>query len=473
MKDHKKKSYLDIVILVFYLSIFIYVVLRAYFLSFTHDESISYSIVAGDPAWINDVNNHILNTFLMGLSSNLFGNNELALRLPNVLSFAIYLLGCFLILKESKNTWLLLLGSSLLLLNPFLIEFFSLARGYGLSLGFMMMSLYFLLKYSFDKSTYKSFIKNFSLSSVFGSLAFFSNLILINYYIACLIIFVFQYLLLTKKFSKLSLKSHLGFIVIMLLASIPLFWGINRLLFLNKLNQLSYGETSLLASIDSIIESSFYFSGYSLWLLNLIKYTAIQSIPIGVLLIIIKKDFSGGFNFFTSLFIILMIGFLFEHYLFSTKYPSARTALIYIPLFGLFMYYFISHIIKHYHPKKIYLHLITLIISIPLLFHFISNINLKYSTWRFDAHTKDAMKIIENYTQNLNDKASISNHWLFEPTINYYISTRKINLTWANRKGIDLTTDFIFELRSSIDSENYKIIANYDDIDARLLKRIN
>jgi hypothetical protein len=69
---------------------------RAYSLSFTHDESLTYlhgvrpgltKILAFSYV---DANNHPLNTLLTWLSSLAFGNAELALRLPNVVAFVLF-----------------------------------------------------------------------------------------------------------------------------------------------------------------------------------------------------------------------------------------------------------------------------------------------------------------------------------------------------------------------------------------------
>jgi len=109
---------------VVFLSFLAYISTRAYKLSFTHDESLSYTIVEGDKTWVGTANHHPLNTLSMFISSVLFGNNEFALRLPNVLSFLLYFVGCFYLFSASRNEWGFILGISLALLNPYLIEFF-------------------------------------------------------------------------------------------------------------------------------------------------------------------------------------------------------------------------------------------------------------------------------------------------------------------------------------------------------------
>jgi hypothetical protein len=80
----------------------------------------------------------------MGVSRRWLGSREWALRLPNVLAHALYL-GCGLVvLASAQNVLSMLVGFAILNLNPFLLDFFGLARGYGLASGLSMAALFFL-----------------------------------------------------------------------------------------------------------------------------------------------------------------------------------------------------------------------------------------------------------------------------------------------------------------------------------------
>lgn len=460
-----------LLIILVYIALFIYVVLRAYHLSFTHDESLSFSIINDSHSIVTTTaNNHILNTFLMWVSSLLFGNSELALRLPNVLSFGVYLLACYLILKESNNSWLIILGSSLFLLNPFLIDFFSLARGYGISLGCMMMSLYFLLRNGFNYTSYPSFIKDYKLTVIFASCAVIANLSMINYLIATILIFIIQYFWL-KKSSKIVSNQPIGLAVI-LTTVIPLILGLLMLFFLSLKNQLYIGEQTLSAALSSIIENSLYFSTYPSWVFNSIKYSIIVIFPIGLISIIYKKDYFGKFFLITLLLIFIIIGLILEHFLFHANYPGGRTALIFVPFFGLFAYYFILHIKEYYLQKKGFVIICSLGLTIPLLFHFTTNMNLLHTkTWQYDAHTKEVIFAIEKHTDKNKPYLSVSNEWIFEPTINYYISSRKMNINPSTRDGVNLNSDFIYKLNDNKPLPDFETLANYNDISTILLMK--
>lgn len=136
------------------LSLFLcgYEAARAARLAFTYDEATTYlnSIAPGLLSCFrfDSANNHLLNSLLAGLSSLLGGTSEFVLRLPNLLAFPVYLVFAFLILDRFvKKKLIVAAGFVLLAANPYVLDFFSLCRGYGLSLAFLMASLYFLFSF--------------------------------------------------------------------------------------------------------------------------------------------------------------------------------------------------------------------------------------------------------------------------------------------------------------------------------------
>ena len=134
-----------------------FVLERAIRVSLTYDEAATYLRYISRTGLLSVFSfsvatNHFANTVLVRLSTAIGGSGELALRLPNVAAFAVYLLFAFLILERLKHRIVAAAGFVLLNLNPYLLDFFALCRGYGLSLGLLMGSLYFLLK-AVDAST--------------------------------------------------------------------------------------------------------------------------------------------------------------------------------------------------------------------------------------------------------------------------------------------------------------------------------
>ena len=148
----------------------------------------------------NTANNHFLSSLLAKISSAMAGSSELVLRLPNLLAYAAYLLFAFLILNRFiKIKIIILCGYLLLSLNPFVLDYFSLCRGYGLSLGFLMASLFFFFSFLDKAAGHKpNSLRQlqFSLTALcFGILANFS---LLNVYLG-LVGFAFVFFIVVNR----------------------------------------------------------------------------------------------------------------------------------------------------------------------------------------------------------------------------------------------------------------------------------
>jgi hypothetical protein len=130
-----------VLILVILASVFGLSVYRAAKQSITCDEALTYNWFLSDSGrlfWF-DANNHILHTYLVWLSTSLFGPTEFTLRLPALLGAALYLGAVFYLsrLLVRPTGWALLLVL-LLVSNPLVLDFLPAARGYGLALAFLM-----------------------------------------------------------------------------------------------------------------------------------------------------------------------------------------------------------------------------------------------------------------------------------------------------------------------------------------------
>lgn len=129
------------------LLLFVYVVLRAIYVPTFHDEAATFFhyLVPGkflpySAHW--DANNHILNSALAYLSYKTFGTELIWIRLPNVLAFLIYGFYSFRLCSGLKNQLIRALTFLALLTAAFPLEFFSQARGYGMSLAFLLGAVY-------------------------------------------------------------------------------------------------------------------------------------------------------------------------------------------------------------------------------------------------------------------------------------------------------------------------------------------
>lgn len=130
------------------LALLAYTVLRAWRTSFTWDESFTfiYHVLPGVLFQHSfdqmGANHHLLNVWGMIAANRSFGISELVLRLPNLLAHVIYLYASARIALQARSSWLAVSVFLLMNAHPYLLDFFSLARGYGLANGWLMLCLW-------------------------------------------------------------------------------------------------------------------------------------------------------------------------------------------------------------------------------------------------------------------------------------------------------------------------------------------
>lgn len=167
-----------------------YTVCRAAALSFTWDETYSYLhyVKNGEllpHTWdVMSANHHLLNTWGMMISAKLFGTGELALRLPALIAHVIYLFFSVRIVmlacSEGRHRMLrALIAFMLLNVHPYLLDFFSLARGYGLSVATLVAGVYYCYKYIAVAQKKRTL----AAALFWLALAVLSNLVLLNVFL--------------------------------------------------------------------------------------------------------------------------------------------------------------------------------------------------------------------------------------------------------------------------------------------------
>lgn len=442
-----------------------YVVARAVLLSFTHDESLSFAIVEGNTFFRDTANNHLLNTLLMGWAKKLFGTSEFALRLPNVLAFVIYFCSLAAVVKIAKAGPIILLGLIMGLSSPFLIEFFSLARGYGLSLAFFVLSLVYLLRSNFTYLSHLTYGKDYFFCLLFGVLSMFANLSMINYVIMLVLLFVLKLVFVIVQRNAEARNYVYIFTAITLLSVIPIYTALQQLLFLKEKEELYFGADSLAELVNSVIAPSHGYSGSTISVLIICCLVFIMA---GIAAVIYRKAYKSPLSILILLIAGLAVGLWLEKIVFSAKYPHGRGALFLLVLFVLYTIFFISHIFESTAISNPIKTVFVFCLGGVLILNFLSSANLHYTTtWRYDAHTKDAMKIIGTTIKSGVQRYTISNEWLLEPAINYYIRIWELKLAPADRGGVRNDSHFIYKLNME-GSPDFRLLKSYDDIQSSL-----
>ena len=187
----KKKIYLAIYFLVFTF----FLLVKGYKTEITVDEAFSFlNYFTKDYLNIGIANNHILNSILVGIISPL-GISELFLRIPNLIFGIIYLI-LILFFSSKKDNYIIC--SLILILNPYLFDYFAISRGYGIGSSLIFLSCYL---YLFSK-------RNNVIALILLSIATFS------YHV--IVVFLFSFWLVNIINLKIITKLHILFLLIQL-----------------------------------------------------------------------------------------------------------------------------------------------------------------------------------------------------------------------------------------------------------------
>lgn len=416
-----------------FLLLFSYVIFRGFSLGITHDEALTYKIIQGDEILRNTANHHWLNTHLSAFFSSLFGAKEFVLRLPNILSFALFWFYLYRIAKTFLSSSFTQIALILLLCgNPFVLDFFSLCRGYGISLACITASLYYLFKIFQSKENKQG--KNHTFAMIFAILALASNLNTLNYFLIALALVLLN-LILTKPKHWIT-----WFSTITLVCAITLFFGLDQLFFLKNKNELYYGSGRLSLTIDNIFYSGVHLLESTFKDISLLRYLLYGLLLAASIIALRKKRlFNPGAIALIVLAAIVLALFL-EHLLFDALYPIGRSTLYLYPVILLALLLNFDGIRGNIF--RVIVLSISWLFVLNNLFDFYAFRN-KTITWAEDQHVKEGMLLVK---KNIRDQAThtISCTWIYEPMINYYRQEYEVPIHSVFRDGINDSSEYNF-----------------------------
>lgn len=437
-----------------------YTSVRAYGLSLTHDEALTYQVVKGE-GWsvAQTANHHVLNTKLMIVSASLFGTGELALRLPNLLGHALYLIFGMLLLKRLRNPGILLAAFVLFHCNPFILDFFSLARGYGLALGLLIAALYFVLRAWETTGPVKRIHLIWLIAAaVCGYLAMWANFTVINMNAGIFLLLLARLLYdgTGFRFNRRTVLLSAAFIVLFMVSFIPVAKDILRL---KANNELYFGGNT--GFVHDTVHSLFQKSAYTSQPLPAVVQTVL-TIVAGLLFFaslffcvrrLRKKETLSlaDLSLFSLLFSVLVI--LVQHYAADVLFAIERTALAYIPLFVLTITASFDREIMQERARVANVLFSALAFAGAL--HFARCINFTHVlAWQYDAHTKTVMQKISTEVKADPSRAyRVGATSLFGPAMEYY----------RDRFGLNGTLDIAVRDRFG-EAENDFLYITPDDL---------
>lgn len=129
-----------------------YALLRAWFVAPLHDENATFNYYIETGAiWgkgsLLDANNHLLNSYIGRFFYQLFGEHYFLFRLPTALSAGLYFWVIWKLTFTFVFNWQRWIVALAIVCIPFVFDYFSYTRGYGLALCFFCCALYFLQRW--------------------------------------------------------------------------------------------------------------------------------------------------------------------------------------------------------------------------------------------------------------------------------------------------------------------------------------
>ncbi len=336
-------------------------------------------------------NNHLLNTWISFVFVRIFGADEFALRLGNILFYAAYLAATVWIALRSKNFAISISVFALLNLNPYLFDFFCLSRGYGMAHTCLLFSIFLI--YTFYQTGKNLWLKWMLFSALVGMLA--GAMLLPAFGLLYAIVFFFIPILnagpsgirscsdaVHDSLKRIPAYLHGIYATALLI-------GAAYLIILQKFNAFLFGGNSgvtndMLLSIfrnakyNSDIPEVFYCVS-----------TCILTLAIVIAVVVYKKriSFLNSAEGKTAIILILTLVGIFlssgiMHFVFLTPLPAERTALYLYLMFAAI----ISFVLIFENRPGFLLRIICPVVAILLTTHFISTFNVKtFHDWNADA----------------------------------------------------------------------------------------
>lgn len=432
--------------------IFLLILYKVLFIPITHDETHTIWYYCG----ANDVwsimmypdgvpNNHILNSLLAKACMAIFGIEQWAARLPNLLSFLLYAWAVFRIVKNVFKSESVFFIPAMLLFyaNPYMLDFFGLCRGYGMSCAICLFSASYLITGFQYRNN-----RHIWIALIFSILASYANFSLLVFWLATTLMVIFYFYSQWRtgkiKFLKPFLVNILIFIAYAALIAVPVYKMQTTDQFRFWTSQGFYRETIL-----PLIIHSLYGSQRTLFVqFNAIAYLVLGIVAANFIYVILKfrssKYSLQNLNspvFVATLLLILTAGINYlQCKIMHTPNLNGRTALFFYPLFIAAFVTTFSLFTKY--KAALLKTLVAAGITFLCIFHLADTMSLtRTKEWWLDENTFKVTQFLKD-TYGGQD-VSLKTNWLFHPSFYFYEYAGKnpwLKLGMYD-KNIDINTD--------------------------------
>jgi hypothetical protein len=443
--------------------VFVIVVLRCIFVPFAHDEVATFNFYIQPERFIPffshpDANGHFLMSATAWVCFKFFGSSPQSLRLPCIITFVVLCYGVFKVNKLFVGVFVKIIFSSLFILSFNFISFYSLCRGYGLSMALLVLALYYFFVYT-RYGAFSHFFKFILLSQI----ALSANLTLIFVLaVTTGIVMIFQ--LKNKVF--FNFRNIATLLVHFLLI---LFW-IKYAFYLRESGALYYGsgDSYWKVTFETLIETVLFKNK----LINIVVVTLFVAMLIYWCFKLVKEKahFLLHNSFALSFFTLcgLIITFYLLKKLLNINYPEDRTGLFFYVFYALSFCFMVNEF-KRYQQAGL------LVIPAFYMAHFVSNVNIDVHPWRvYETIPASFFETLKSEQEKTNYPITVAGHRVreFLYAFQNYKSPVKLNQMTAP-EALQMNCDYAVAYKQDKPwyDKYYTEIASDNYWDFRLLKR--
>lgn len=439
------------------------VILRCILVPFSHDEVATFNFYIQPGEFLPflshpDANGHFLMSATSWVCFKLVGSSPLALRIPCIMAFVLLCYGVFKMNKLFSGLTSKIIFSSAFILSFNFISFYSLCRGYGLSMAFLVLALYYFFVYK-RYGAFTHFLKFVLISQ----LALSANLTLV---FVLLIATVFLMFIQWQNKTLFQFKN-----IVLLLGHFLLigFW-VKYAFFLKESGALYYGggESYWKVTFETLIETVFFKSdwinyGLVAVFMIMLVYWVYRWFKEG-LQFMLHNSFSIAFFTFCS----LVITFYLLKKMVGVNYPEDRT--------GLFFYvFFVSSFCFMINEFVSKLQLVALCVPLFFIVHFVSHVNLRVHPWRvYETMPAEFFSILKDEQEKSDHRITIGGHRVrefFYASLNYKSSVKLNHMTAPEALQMNCDYALAYKQDKPWYDKYYSELAVDNDWDFRLLKR--
>ncbi len=289
-------------------------------------------------------NSHLLNSLFIWIEIKLFGLDQTAVRLHSAFSYLVFSWAVYRLSLQFKEGYLRYLFVVLITLHPYLIEYFSLARGYAMSFACMMMSLYFLYEYLLIEDT--STKKKLYWAVCWAGLAVLSSYVLLTFYIAVLLLYAIHSFFMNR--TEGFLKS-----IVLKCKEEVFFWTVNAVFLIAVMAiVLRINPTSLAAfwpgnsfwsdTIYSIVEMFFIGTNvFTKWIFSFLVLLLSGACVVSLVRFVRSRKYESS-SLFALLFLAMYGLFVIQYYFFAINYVSYRGAIYLYPFICIVVFFWVA-----------------------------------------------------------------------------------------------------------------------------------